>query len=591
MSSKRHPLAFANIAPRPTCSLFTRTVLLASLLASAQLTTARSADYTWTAAATGNWVDNANYLAPGPVQGVGPTGTDTLTSTTSASTLRLRGDRAINTLTYLGTTTTWTIEANALSTLSAGNIVNNGSALLVFRGNTDAVTLGITTANVTVNSSITFGTSAAVNSLRNFSVSGTTTVTTGILSMNVDNSTAHTSGTYSLGVLNMSGGTVHLNQAAYAKSSTATVMGLTGTGGTIDNSTLTGALSSLLIINNQNNFTGGAAIVNGAVGTLAVEKTGTGVQALTGNSTYTGGTTITQGTLSLGAGGTGGSIVGNVSVVSSGTLAFNRSNAYAFGGTISGGGQVLQAGSGTTTLSAVNTYSGSTTVAAGTLMLTGSSSAGTGAINLTGGSLAVNDGVTAPLTNSGVVFKNASSTYVLTRSQGQSYSIYRAASDLDGDNQADTTASILQGTAGAGGGSFTTSFSTTPSSAASNDGLRVSDVFTLVGTGSALTDVYVLQLTLDSNVVVDLDNYIALLTGGQWVNAGTTFVGDQVYNSSFFTVGNYGVDTTTNSVWAVVDQDGQYSTLAIPEPSVSILLGLAACLVVWKAKKRKGVVS
>ena len=94
-----------------------------------------------------------------------------------------------------------------------------------------------------------------------------------------------------------------------------------------------------------------------------------GREVLAGANTYSGGTTIAQGTLQLGNGGTTGSIVGDVT--NSGTLAFNRSNAVTFGGSISGSGAVQQLGTGTTTLTGISTYSGATTVDAGTLQVDG----------------------------------------------------------------------------------------------------------------------------------------------------------------------------------------------------------------------------
>jgi autotransporter-associated beta strand protein len=64
---------------------------------------------------------------------------------------------------------------------------------------------------------------------------------------------------------------------------------------------------------------GGAA--GGTGGSLT--KAGTGTLTLTGENTYSGGTTISAGTLQLGDGGTAGSIIGNVT--DDGTLIFNRS--------------------------------------------------------------------------------------------------------------------------------------------------------------------------------------------------------------------------------------------------------------------------
>ena len=71
--------------------------------------------------------------------------------------------------------------------------------------------------------------------------------------------------------------------------------------------------------------------------------------------------------MQLGAGGTTGSIVGNVT--DNGALAFDRSDTMTFAGVISGSGAVSQIGSGTTILTGDNTYAGGTTIAAGTLQL------------------------------------------------------------------------------------------------------------------------------------------------------------------------------------------------------------------------------
>ena len=99
-----------------------------------------------------------------------------------------------------------------------------------------------------------------------------------------------------------------------------------------------------------------------------------GTVIFTGNNTYTGVTTICScATLQLGNGGTTGSIVGDVS--NGGTLIFDRSDTYTFNGAISNDGpdhgQVIQAGTGTTILTATNTYRGATTINAGTLEVDG----------------------------------------------------------------------------------------------------------------------------------------------------------------------------------------------------------------------------
>ena len=102
-------------------------------------------------------------------------------------------------------------------------------------------------------------------------------------------------------------------------------------------------------------------------GTGLLTQAGSGTTILTAANTYTGGTTISAGTLQLGNGGTSGSVTGNVA--DNGTLAFDRSDSVSFPGVVSGAGSVIQAGAGTTILTANNPYTGGTAVSAGTLVI------------------------------------------------------------------------------------------------------------------------------------------------------------------------------------------------------------------------------
>lgn len=115
---------------------------------------------------------------------------------------------------------------------------------------------------------------------------------------------------------------------------------------------------------------------------------GGGTLILTANNSYSGGTIIGSGILQLGDGGTSGSVCGNI--VNNSALSFNRSDAFTLSGVISGSGAVQQAGSGTTTLSAVNSYGGRTLVTAGTLTFSGVGTLGAAAgatVVSTGGTL------------------------------------------------------------------------------------------------------------------------------------------------------------------------------------------------------------
>jgi len=83
-------------------------------------------------------------------------------------------------------------------------------------------------------------------------------------------------------------------------------------------------------INRSDTYTFGGSIVGD--GTFV--QMGLGTTILTGNSLYTGGTTISAGTLQLGNGGTSGSIIGDVT--NQGVLAINRSDSLTLSGVISG---------------------------------------------------------------------------------------------------------------------------------------------------------------------------------------------------------------------------------------------------------------
>ena len=138
----------------------------------------------------------------------------------------------------------------------------------------------------------------------------------------------------------------------------------TATGTTAVN--LPAAVTPNFVAFNNNSLTytlSGAAIAG--PGSLAV--TGSGLVVLTNDNTYSGGTTLSAGTLQLGNGGTTGSVAGNV--IDNATLAFNHSDSPTVAGTISGSGGLQQIGSGLTTLTASNTYTGTTTISNGTLQL------------------------------------------------------------------------------------------------------------------------------------------------------------------------------------------------------------------------------
>ncbi|WP_035604161.1 autotransporter-associated beta strand repeat-containing protein [Haloferula sp. BvORR071] len=110
----------------------------------------------------------------------------------------------------------------------------------------------------------------------------------------------------------------------------------------------------------------GALTIQGQIsGDGGVGKSGPGTLILTGDSFYGGLTTNGAGTLQIGAGGTSGSVGGPIA--NNGVLRINRSDALSLSSQISGSGSVDFFGAGTTTLLSANTFSGPTTISAGTV--------------------------------------------------------------------------------------------------------------------------------------------------------------------------------------------------------------------------------
>ncbi|KPC54154.1 autotransporter outer membrane beta-barrel domain-containing protein [Amantichitinum ursilacus] len=109
-----------------------------------------------------------------------------------------------------------------------------------------------------------------------------------------------------------------------------------------------------------------AIVFAGAIsGSGVIAQSGVGTTVLTGVSSNAAGAIVAAGTLQIGDGGNAGVVSGNIR--NDATLAFNRNDDQTYAGSISGVGQVVQAGKNTLTLAGNNSYSGGTLIAAGTL--------------------------------------------------------------------------------------------------------------------------------------------------------------------------------------------------------------------------------
>lgn len=162
-------------------------------------------------------------------------------------------------------------------------------------------------------------------------------------------------------------------------------------------------------------------------GTGGITKRGNATVTLGGTNTYTGTTSVTGGTLALGVSGQVGSSTGlalrnagstfdasasaaplafasleadtgTQLVLGNGGLITGDSANHSFDGTLSGVGRLFKNGTGTLSLSAPNTFTGGTTLNAGTLSLGNSAALGSGGLTVNGnGALAANAPANAPI--------------------------------------------------------------------------------------------------------------------------------------------------------------------------------------------------
>ena len=260
------------------------------------------------------------------------------------------------------------------------------------------------------------------------------TATTALANVNVSGTAATPTFTITAGTLNNTSGSalaLAANSGTTAGSPNTTINGDFAFGtsgstslndlnlglGTVSLGTTVGT-SRQITVNGATNLSLGGIISNGTTANI-LTKAGTGTLTLNGANAYTGGTTLNQGTVTIGIGGTLGATTGALSVTNtnstaagtaailnlataadttvgtlSGTLAtptsgtntatiniqtsrnftVNQTAAGTYAGVIAGAGSLTlgSLSTNTLTLTGANTYTGTTTVSAGTLAVNGS---------------------------------------------------------------------------------------------------------------------------------------------------------------------------------------------------------------------------
>src|SRR5205085_1154772 len=132
---------------------------------------------------------------------------------------------------------------------------------------------------------------------------------------------------------------------------------------------------------------------NAVAGSGNLTMTNAGTLILSASNSYVA-TTISGGTLQVGNASTTGTL-GSGAVTNNASLVFNRSNALTVSNAIGGTGSLTQAGSGTTTLSVANGYTGKTFINAGTLSIAAQNNLGANPGSFTADQLTINGGTLA----------------------------------------------------------------------------------------------------------------------------------------------------------------------------------------------------
>jgi len=342
---------------------------------------------------------------------------------------------------------------------------------------------------------------------------------------------------------------------------------------------------SQTILSGQNTYTGGTVISNSSITLQQAAQLGTGSLQMTGFSTLTLNENA-QVSSSVYIGADASVNIADQKVLS--TQITQQSFIY---GAVSGLGVLRKTGGGT--LSVVENGSISTSVE----ILGGDLSSS--AYGLQGPTLVTNGRLIiygdAGLSNQVTLTESG----ILRHSLGVGVSMTDAilSTSAIAGGRPDTTANILAGTTNTGA-TLQASFSS--NSSASNDSLRTSDVFHLSGVpivSGQTTVLFVLDLSMTS---VAPGSYLGWLNGSNlWVNAALGNTGNNAslaqegYNGSFTAfqtaygntlasyVGAWGF--TNERVWGVLNHNSDFA--AVPEPSTAALLLLGAGALLFRRKR------
>jgi autotransporter-associated beta strand protein len=389
-------------------------LLAAAVIAGAEFTldtgAAFAQDATW--AGPGNlWTTGGNW-SPAAV----PTGTATFSGAAPTS-IRITAGATINEMLFTSSASAYSFAISGFATfeIQGTGVVNNSASVQTFNVSNGFLFFenSSTAANAAINNSTVLefqnSSTAASAAIKNQggtlyfadqSTGGNATVTNAIGGSAIlffDNATGGNAR-----FVNTFGATVDFSLSSGPSGNNALAAGSIEGGGNFylgGNQITVGGnnLSTTVAGNISDCGTGGVACQNAGATGGSLVKVGTGTLTLTAPNSYTGGTTISGGTLQLSADGTLGATTATTTITTGGTLDLGGTSAAPLtqaslnlsggtlqdgrlnapitstGGTINGisGSASLTTTSGTTTVTGSNTFTGGTNVNGGTLTVNG----------------------------------------------------------------------------------------------------------------------------------------------------------------------------------------------------------------------------
>ncbi len=481
----------------------------------------------------------------------------------------------IGALNGAGTVTTNNVATNSVAQLSVGNGGGSGNFSGVLSQSTLLGTAIFALVKTGAGTQILSGVSA---------YTGGTTINGGVLQLGIAGAIGSNTGALTVNT----GGNLDLNGTSQ------TIGSLNGSGGKIFNSAAT-TISTLTVGGSGGAYAGTIADNTGTGGTVALIMAGTGTLALTGVNSYSGGTTISSGTLNINSDSALGAATGVVNLTSGAlqfaagggiTLPTTRSIVLGGGafdtnfandtinGVISGSDPVnsnlVKNGAGALALTNINTYAGSTIVNAGGLVVGSTAS-------LDSGPLMINNTNPAPSSTDVYLYNTAGQTVgnlssnLTGDASGNTVGIFLGAGVTLTVNQ--TAPGTFQGTIFGGGnlvlGSSSTSTLTLTGNSTYAGSTTINGGTLQLGVANALPPTT--SLTLGSGGTLNLNSnnqtIAALNNSAGNISTGTGTGGIlTVGNTAGGTVTYSGVISGTGGLtWGIVNTN-------VPNPTPSTLL-------------------